>query len=73
MTYTIARTTICTECTEERARAVVAMLQAQGFDVQYGEQSDLPRGDAAFSKAFLDACDGTSMRIPAQFRKGRGS
>ena len=69
MTYTIAQSTICTECTEMRARAVATMLREQGFDVQYGRTTNIPRGNAAFSRAFGDAVNRTSGGIPTRFRQ----
>ena len=57
MTWTIARSTICTECTEKRAKDVVAEMQRMGIDVRYGPCTEIPLGDEAFTKAFVAALD----------------
>lgn len=58
--YTISTQTICSECSEKRARAVVAQMNKLGYaNVQYGETSILPHNgrDPVFSETFYKALD----------------
>jgi len=57
MTWVIARSTICTECTEARAKAVVAEMQRLGIDVRYGQHTEIPLSNDAFTKAYCAALD----------------
>lgn len=59
MTWIITKTTICSDCTEKRAKEVVRLLREQGFDIEYGDKTNIPTGDTAFSDAFNKAVDKT--------------
>lgn len=52
----ITRTTICTECTETRARRIAEALQRKGYDAQYGDVSQLP-SSKQFNEDFYTAID----------------
>jgi len=57
MTWTIARSTICSECSEKRAKAVVAEMQRLGIDVRYGPCTEIPLSNDAFTEAYIAALD----------------
>ena len=54
MCIVIATSTICSECSPKRARAVVRELCVLGWAARYGEVTDIP-DDAAFSVDFYKA------------------
>jgi hypothetical protein len=59
MTHTIATTTICTECTPDRARRAVAYMQERGWNVKYGERTNIPSNDEKFAADFYKAVEVT--------------
>lgn len=65
MTYVLMTEAVCSECTAQRARDVVARLQAAGWDIEYGGEgrgSVLPSG-ARFCADFYDAIDGRPAKM----------
>lgn len=54
--YTLSTHTICTECTLKRVQAVVKVLQDKGWNIEYGEKTNIPKSQE-FTNAFYDAID----------------
>jgi hypothetical protein len=59
--YILFASTVCSECSEQRAQQIVEILQENGWDIRYGGlsgEAQLP-SDSNFTQDFYDAVDDT--------------